>query len=468
MADTIARPRSPRTLSAFLALLVSAGCTDSPQPGRQRAPGEEGTAGGTHEEEDVPRRGPGTAVATPAPAGDFHWQSFEDAPSGRAVTPAAAEAVEQWISDLGDEDDAVAESARHALLHQGFRVSAQLRVRAAGTDRGAVRARQMTDILGARLRWMWAGRGAKGWTFTTDGLAVLSWTADSTPGLECRSVENGRPGWKVSPEDIRTAFGIPYWSSQRDRFPEISAGDPGKWRVMGRDNLLLDVSESTGQLSLFRATRRSQIPDARINPEFWRQPEPIEVPGSGRARVSGWRLEISRAGSDVWYPDVLNPPGGPTALAGSPDGLIAMTRSSLRTYSWKSLKLLFETNVPLRTWWIDVCPACGRIVIGGTEATAFAVIPGARGPVFRADGPPFSMTAMALDARRRWIATADSEGFVRLFLAGSLERIATARADGAVESLRFSPDGRFLVATATTDATDSFARRLQVFRVELP
>lgn len=464
MAFIIPQALWQRMVAAVVTLLVTAGCTDNPGPARQSSL-EDGATGRVPEGGESVRGGPGEAATTPNPARPFEWRTFDDAPSGPAVIPAAAETVERWIRDLGDEDDAVALHARHALLHQGFGVSAQLRVRAAGTDRGAVRAREMAEIFGVRLRWMWGGRGATGWAFTTDGSAVLSWTSDRTPGLTCRSLLDGRLSWSVTSEDIRTAFGIPYRSTQVDRIPQIAPVEPGKWRVMSRDLTVLDLAESTGEISVFKATRRGQIPDPRVNPPSLVTVDPIEIPGRGRARVSEGQLEICPEGEDDWYP-VTRGREFLTTLAGSPDVLLAMTRDTLRTYSWSSLKLLFKTTIPLRTWWTDVCPTCGRIVLSGTEATGFAVISGARVPVFRVSGPAFSMTAMAVDGRRRWIATADSEGYVRVFLLGSLERLATARADGAVDSLRFSPDGQFLVATAITDAGDEFARKLNVFRLE--
>lgn len=402
------------------------------------------------------------------PTGD--WLALEDRPALVLVEPASEEAVDSWLADLGEVKGDRARKATTNLILQGLRVEDRVKDAVSRETLAGVQAAEILAVLRPEIRLAWTISPMKEGAFVDSGTGYLLWGGDSGFDLTLLNSEDGKPKWQNSRKQVAEFLGderLEGWVHRR--LQEVEA-DTAVWQVMNYRNADYVVTLKDGTL----AQAADQVAPARggLFPPPWKAgiETVVRVEGRGTIRWYPGRVAVKRATEDVWLPltaGQLSPDFRGVEFTGH--RIYALARETLYTYHWVTLRLESSLQIPGKPDWIHVSKRTGLVVLAGRGWNQFAVLGGTPPhPMGRVPGRIGAMTAMAADPEDRWIAIADSENLIHIFLAETLERIATIAPGESVDRLEFAPDGATLLAMSPGFDRGREFRTVRAYRFDAP
>ena len=470
--------RLARGVLAAGALVLASSCSspNAPPPGeRPQAPPVDNSTGVVLDEAEVAQRVALMKAQLEEEARKHPplriWNSLDEMPLVDTVEAAENETIDSWIRDLGKIRGDASRKARNHLIAQGTLVADRLRQVAGEPTLRGLLAAEILQILEPRFELDWTLDRTTPFLLTADGSYVLSWQGEDGPSLTMIDPKTGTTRWVRTQDEIEKAAPT---KPRRFRLewperPQPEAfSDPALCVIRRVDDQVVLAAFSDGALSV---VTDSLPPGRRLGRRSdWVEFHHEYPPDAARISWSKNQVGVLLQGGQTWIPltmGTLNP--RVKGIGFSRFHLHVLLEDRVNTYGRGSLKMESDTRVPGCPQWMHVSAASGEIVVGGPGWRTFAVLRGFP-PVVegRAPGEQGEMTAMASDAEGRWIATADRENFIRIFLAETLERVQTIAAGVAVDQLVFSGDGSTLVAVSTSDAGWRTVRTLHAYRLANP
>ena len=402
------------------------------------------------------------AVLCLAPAcragADPAWNTVDDMPVVDLVEPADDATVARWISDLGEMRGDASRRARKKLLEQGLRVADPLRDVAGEDSLRGLNARSVLEILAPSIRTAWTLQDLADFTIIDDGRGILAWTGDPPRNLIQFDTGTGKPARTVTEKDLQGLFDEKddiFWNPRlRPRLDPKS----GHYVVMTWSKTQVTLNPGDGKLS-----KSEFLPEPTLRRRWASErktvPRSLTLPDQSVIQWSNDGVQARRAKSDAWtYLTLGRIRARVHDVGATPFHFYTLLDFGLCAHNRMSLKLELEAWAPPGAEWMHVSAQTGLVILGGEDWTSLAVLGGLPPkPLGRCPAQFGAMRAMASDRDGRWIATADEAGFIRIFLAETLERITTVAGTAPVDRLEFSSDPPLLMAI--TGKEDGWNRR---------
>ncbi|KAF0246605.1 MAG: hypothetical protein FD180_603 [Planctomycetota bacterium] len=368
------------------------------------------------------------------------------------VEPAEDATVSGWIIRLGDATGSGSRKAWQKLLEQGLRVAGRLQEASREDSLSGIQASSLLDVMDPEITEGWCRDGLAGWGLIENGSGFLAWTGDPPRTLVRIATSSGETVWSVTEQaltDIVGGNGEIWWNPRQ--CPELDSLTH-RYILVDRGALRIEVDGITGKLEATRGFRRD-----------FEVPLPPEV-SSDRASLTrrfsdgvvvmcrkdgAW---IRSAGRSSWNDLTVGSYRKHALDVGvTPFRILVLYQDRLLLYDRANFKLLEET-IPIRdARWMSVQVQEGLVFLGAPGWTSFGVLGGSLPrPLGRSRAYTGRMVAMTGDPDGRWVAAADREGLIRVFLGATLERIATLESGMRIQRLEFVADPPTLVAISAT------------------
>lgn len=465
----------PRIVFATVLMLLAAGCAPKDSQDAGPAPGPAPTEPAMDPEVDEPevarRQTPSETENDTPPAGrPDDWAALEDKPVLDLVEPASVEDVKRWLADLGEVKGERARKASTNLILQGLRVAGRLEAAVSRETLAGVQAAEILAVLRPEIRLAWTTSPTTEGVFVDSGTGYLVWGGESGFDLKLLDTEDGKPKWQNTRKEVAEFLGderLEGWV--HPRLQEVES-DTAIWQVMNYRKADYVVTLKDGALA--KAVGQPATVRKGLFPPPWQAgvETVVRVEGRGTVRWYPGRVAVKRATEEDWLPltaGQLSPDFRGVEFTGH--RIYALARETLYTYHWVTLRLESNLQIPGKPDWIHVSNRSGLVVLAGRGWNQFAVLGGTPPhPMGRVPGNIGAMTAMAADPEDRWIAIADSEKLIHIFLAETLERIATIAPGESVDKLEFSPDGATLLAMSPGYDRGREFRTVRAYRFDAP
>jgi hypothetical protein len=392
------------------------------------------------------------------------WNSLDEMPLVDTVEVAQDETVEAWIRDLGSNRGDASRKARTKLLSQGLRVCRRLRDAAEAKTLQGLAAAEILQVLQPHFDPAWSLETSGAFMMTPDASQVLAWRGELGFDLELVDPRTGIAAWILTEQAFEKAMAEKDIRYGYERPTPQAPMEDGQCVIFRDDTHVVQVNLADGTLSFADDdVDMTDYEGRRLRPDKFNV---LSLADGTQIRWSrGGRVHVSPSGSGKWLQLTMG-----TLKAHVQDvrfsryHFLVLLDSRLNTYERGSLKMESDPRLPARARWFHVSDSSGEVVIGGPGWKTFLVAGGSplelRG---RAPGEQGEMCAMASDPEGKWIATADSENFIRIFLAETLERVQTIAAGIQVERLEFSADGNTLLAVSPAAQVTTGKRNLRAF-----
>jgi hypothetical protein len=466
---TLARTRTGTGRLLTLALLLTASCT-SPEPVAAKHPATVPFdclhTGPAPDEQEIWERVAGSlrALRRPRAGRPEPWVRLHDRPAVDLVTPASDEDMARWIGALGQDGG----EARTALLRQGIRVAGRLREAVKSPAPTGPAAAAVLSVLEPRFDPAWTAENLRSFVVTGDGTRCLAWTLAGAWNLWLFDAVSGNVVWaRFGSSDPEHPWNDPCWHFRANN--PHPAGNGEGWIVARQGLDDVEVTLATGDMALVA----SPNPPRR---SYTEEPTSPTDESTITTLADGTRVAWDAEGVLVSRPHYKGKEWShltrgtwslrPLGVSWTASTILTLYSGVLAVYDRETLKMIHDPVVPEGASWMSGPSADATIVLGGRHWTSFAVLRGMPPvPVGRVETQVEGMTAMAADPGGRWIATADENNVVRLFLATTLERLAQFDGGMKIAELRFVGDGSVLLASSPDNG---WARDVRGFRLASP